>query len=305
MSFEMKVMWYIHFLYTVSSRVLQFNSRQTSSNMRLRDDDMDRYRPPACLQEGTQNTHLKVTTHTRRGNLHCEINTRETTTRLKDGVTLSLVKTIRENQTAVTGQSSGEAGFCITSCDPTGPPAGTGTFYNHNNANRKSCLPAGLRLQRVVRQRVGVEVQRFGVLQQLDAVSLRPTPRARILRFCWTKQNNSRVLILFYKPRVREVSGAAGGPTSVVAGRHRVRVAGLLHFMAAPVPRRVVFSRVPITLLPLLQHTDPDHVERVLQTFSLISKWIYGSWFLTLAPPCGDCGLCPAECFTAGPVRTS
>lgn len=75
------------------------------------------------------------------------------------------------------------------------------------------------------------------------------------------------------------MSGAAGGPTSVVAGRHRVRVAGLLHFMAAPVPRRVVVSRVPITLLPLLQHTDRDHMERVLQTFSLISKWIYGSWF--------------------------
>lgn len=66
------------------------------------------------------------------------------------------------------------------------------------------------------------------------------------------------------------MNGAAGGPTSVVAGRHRVRVAGLLHFMAAPVPRRVVVSLVPITLLPLLQHTDPDHVERVLQTFSLI-----------------------------------
>lgn len=98
------------------------------------------------------------------------------------------------------------------------------------------------------------------------------------------------------------MSGAAGGPTSVVAGRHRVRVAGLLHFMAAPVPRRVVVSRVPITLLPLLQHTDRDHVERVLQTFSLIlSGFMDGFWFLTLAPPCGDCG----ECLTAGPVRTS
>lgn len=62
--------------------------------MRLRDDDMDRYRPPVCLREETQNTHLKVSTHTTRGNLHREINTRETTTRLKDGVTFSLVKMI-------------------------------------------------------------------------------------------------------------------------------------------------------------------------------------------------------------------
>lgn len=73
----MEVTWYIHFLYTVT-RVFQFMAplqipskkqkenekqktpphRQTSSNIRLRDDDMDRYRPPACLKE----EHTKCTT---------------------------------------------------------------------------------------------------------------------------------------------------------------------------------------------------------------------------------------------------
>lgn len=47
-----------------------------------------------------------------------------------------------------------------------------------------SCLPAGLRLQRVVCERISVEVQRFGVLQQLDAVPLCSAPRARIFSFC-------------------------------------------------------------------------------------------------------------------------
>lgn len=52
---------------------------------------------------------------------------------------------------------------------------------------------------------------------------------------------------------------AVGGLTSVVAGHHSVRVTGLLHFMTAPVSRRVVFSLVSISLLPLLQPTTYTH----------------------------------------------
>lgn len=52
---------------------------------------------------------------------------------------------------------------------------------------------------------------------------------------------------------------AAGELTSVVAGRDRIGVTGLLHFMAAPVSGCVIFSWVPITLLPLLQHIMHKH----------------------------------------------
>lgn len=44
--------------------------------------------------------------------------------------------------------------------------------------------PAGLGLQRVVGQHVGVEIQRLGVLQELDAVPLRPAAGPRVLRLC-------------------------------------------------------------------------------------------------------------------------
>lgn len=50
-------------------------------------------------------------------------------------------------------------------------------------------LPARLCFQRIVCQWITVEVQRFGVLQQLNAVPLCSIPRPREFRFCGHKGN--------------------------------------------------------------------------------------------------------------------
>lgn len=50
-------------------------------------------------------------------------------------------------------------------------------------------LPARLCFQRIVCQWITVEVQRFGVLQQLNAVPLCSIPRPRVFRFCIHKGN--------------------------------------------------------------------------------------------------------------------
>lgn len=121
------------------------HSCQTSSNIRLRDDDMDRYRPPECL--------------------------RKKNTRLISECSASTVSEPVSEQTDSKAQRTGGPG-----------------------------LPPRLRLQRVVRQRLSVEVQRFGVLQQLDAVSLRSNPRTGIFSLCPTNGSDQHRTPAAVKP---------------------------------------------------------------------------------------------------------
>lgn len=125
------------------------------------------------------------------------------------------------------------------------------------------CLPSRLSVQRVVCQRFGVEVQGLGVLQQLDAVPLCSAPRPGIFSLC---SNNRKCSVTRKPPKhLQRAAPTTCWLTSAVAGAHGVRVARLLHLVAAPVPRSVVFSWVPVALLPLLQQTTQHKQIRTLQ----------------------------------------